>query len=89
VSRPGRRITWFEFGLALFAASLPVGIVLMLAAPVQFFQAVGVAILGMGLVGLWISALGLQLEHPERWREIKASLVRLAAHGSARHPVQR
>jgi hypothetical protein len=90
VSKPTkRRFTWFEFGLALFGAALPIGIVLMLVAPVQFFHAIGAVILGMGLVGLWISALGLQLEHPQRWLELKLSLSRLVTANSARHPAER
>jgi hypothetical protein len=72
-------ITWFECLLALSGGALPIGLVLMLVAPVSFFHAVGAAIVGMGLIGLWVAALGLQLEHPERWHALKASVVRLAA----------
>lgn len=71
-------ITWFEFGLMLFAAALPIGVVLMLVAPVSFMHALGTVILGTGLIGMWVSAVGLQLEHPERWTAIKASLRRVA-----------
>lgn len=73
-----RRFTWYELLLALFGAAFPIGLVLMLVGPVDFFHAIGAAILGMALVGVWISALGLQLEHPERWNALKGSLVRIA-----------
>ena len=71
-------ITWFEFGLGLFAAALPIGLVLMLVAPVSFFHVLGAVIVGTGLIGIWVSALGLQLEHPERWVALKGVLRRLA-----------
>ncbi|HVE49727.1 MAG TPA: hypothetical protein VNG69_08930 [Casimicrobiaceae bacterium] len=80
-----RRITWFEFLMALFGAALPVGLVLMLVAPVSFLHAMGAVILGMAMAGLWISVLGLQLEHPERWVALKGSLVRIATVSSPRH----
>ncbi len=75
-------VTWFEFGLALFAAALPIGLVLMVVAPVSFFHALGAAIVGTGLIGIWVSALGLQLEHPERWMSLKGSLRRFATASS-------
>jgi hypothetical protein len=74
-----RSLTWFEFGLGLFAAALPVGVILLLVAPVAFVQVLGAVIVGTGVVGLWVSALGLRLEHPERWNALKAGLRRLAA----------
>ena len=80
-----RNVSWFECGLALFGAALPIGLVVMIAAPLNFFHAMGAAILAMGLIGLWISVLGLKLEHPERWAEIRASLVRLATASSPPH----
>lgn len=89
MSRRRARITWFEFGVALFAAALPIGVVLIVLSPIEFLQAIGAVIVGTGLVGLWISALGLQLEHPERWRALKASVVRIATGHAARSPVQR
>ncbi len=75
-------MTWFEIGFRLFAAALPVGLVVMLAAPVTFVHALGAVVVGAGLIGMWISALGLQLEHPERWYAIKASVRRMAAASS-------
>ena len=78
VSKRRGGITWFEFGLMLFAAALPIGLVLMLVAPVSFLHVLGAVILGIGLIGMWVSAVGLQLEHPERWTAIKASLYRVA-----------
>jgi hypothetical protein len=84
-----RRITWFEFGLALFAAAVPIGVLLILAAPVAFLQALGALILGTGLVGIWVSALGLRLEHPERWHALKRLLRgSVAAAPSARRTVE-
>lgn len=77
-NRRRQAVTWFEFGLALFAAALPIGLVLMLAAPVAFFHVLGAVIVGTGLIGMWVSALGLQLEHPERWTALKGSLRRFA-----------
>ena len=71
-------MTWFEFGLLLFAAALPIGLILLLVAPVSFFHVLGTVILGTSLIGVWVSALGLQLEHPERWMALKAALRRLA-----------
>jgi len=71
-----RSFTWFEFGLLMFAAALPVGLVLLLVAPVSFFHVLGAVIVGTGLIGVWVSALGLRLEHPERWTSLKASLRR-------------
>jgi hypothetical protein len=71
-------VTWFELGLALFAAALPIGLVLMLVAPVAAFHALGAVIVGTGLIGMWVSALGLQLEYPERWIALKASIRRFA-----------
>jgi len=71
-------VTWFEFGLVLFAAALPIGLVLLLVAPLSFFHVLGAAIVGTALIGLWVSALGLQLEHPERWNALKLSLRRFA-----------
>ena len=41
-----RRVSWFEFGLGLFAAALPIGAIVIAVAPVQFFEAVGAGILG-------------------------------------------
>ncbi|HVF62433.1 MAG TPA: hypothetical protein VNE58_00365 [Casimicrobiaceae bacterium] len=64
-------LSWFEFGLALFASAVPVGIVVMLIAPVSFFHALGALILGAALIGLWVSALGLRLEYPDRWSALK------------------
>lgn len=75
---PKRAITWFEFGIALFAAALPIGLVLMLVAPVSFFHVLGAVIVGTGLIGIWVSAVGLQLEHPERWLALKGSLRRVS-----------
>ena len=75
-------ITWFEFGLGFFAAALPIGLVLMLVAPVSFFHVVGAVIVGMGLIGMWVSVLGLQLEHPDRWIALKGSLRRFATASS-------
>ena len=74
----GSTITWFEFGLALFAAALPIGLVLMLVAPVSFFHVLGAVIVATGLIGMWVSALGLQLEHPDRWTALKGSFRRFA-----------
>ena len=71
-------VTWFEFGLALFATSLPIGLVLMLVAPLSFFHVLGAVIVGTALIGIWVSALGLQLEHPDRWTALKAGLRRAA-----------
>lgn len=83
-------ITWFEFGLALFAAALPIGFVVMLVAPVAAFHALGAVIVGTGLIGMWVSAVGLQLEHPERWVMLKASLRRFAtAPSPPRHMAER
>lgn len=82
-------VTWFEFLLALSGGALPIGLVLVLIAPVSFFHAIGAAIVGMGLIGLWVSALGLQLEHPERWHALKASVVRLATASAPRRPAER
>jgi hypothetical protein len=85
-----RRISWFEFGLALFGAALPIGVLLMLAAPLHFFHALGAAVVAMGLIGFWVSALGLKLEHPERWAQIRTSMGRLATASSPpRRPAQR
>ena len=75
-------ITWFEFGLALFAAALPIGLVLMLVAPVSFFHVLGAVIVGTGLIGIWVSALGLQLEYPERWTALKGSVRRFTTASS-------
>ena len=72
------RLTWFEVLLRVFAAALPIGLAVIVAAPVEFVHALGVLILGTGLIGLWVCALGLQLEHPERWHAIKATLRRIA-----------
>lgn len=89
-NRRGSAITWFEFGLALFAAALPIGLVLMLVAPVSFFHILGAVIVGTGLIGMWVSALGLQLEHPERWTALKGSFRRFATSPSpARGLVER
>jgi hypothetical protein len=81
-NRRRRSITWFEFGLALFAAALPVGLVLMLVAPVWFFHVIGAVIVGTGLIGMWVSVLGLQLEHPARWAALKGALRRFATTSS-------
>jgi hypothetical protein len=84
-----RNLSWFEFGLGLFAAALPVGVLLMLTAPVDFFHAIGAVIVAMGLIGVWVSALGLRLERPDRWAEIRASLARLSTASSPpRRPVE-
>ena len=76
--RRERAVTWFEFGLVMFAAALPIGLVLLLAAPVSFFHFLGAIVVGTGLIGVWVSALGLQLEHPDRWHALKAMMRRLA-----------
>ena len=87
---PRRSITWFEFGLLLFAAALPVGLILLLVAPVSFFHVLGAVIVGTGLIGVWISVLGLRLENPDRWTALKSQLRRLAAPPAApRHSAQR
>lgn len=75
-------MTWFEIGFRMFAAALPVGLLVMFAAPVTFMHALGAMIVGAGLIGMWVSALGLRLEHPERWHAIKRSVSRMAAAGS-------
>jgi hypothetical protein len=75
-------VTWFEFGLVLFATALPIGLVLMLIAPVSFFHVLGTVIVGTALIGMWVSALGLRLEHPERWNALKLSLRRFATTSS-------
>jgi hypothetical protein len=75
----GDRITWFEFGIWLFAVALPVGLVLALVAPVEFMHVLGAVVIGISLIGLWVCALGLQLEHPQRWLALKASARRLAS----------
>jgi hypothetical protein len=72
-------MTWFEFGLLLFAAALPIGLILLLVAPVSFFHVLGAVILGTGLIGVWVSALGLRLEHPDRWIALKGTLRRFAS----------
>ena len=77
-----RGLCWFECGLALFGAALPIGVVLIFSAPVDFFHAIGAAIVAMALIGLWVSALGLRLEHPERWAEIRSSIARLSTASS-------
>jgi hypothetical protein len=83
-------MTWFEFGLLLFAAALPIGLVLLLIAPVSFFHVLGAVIVGTGLIGVWVSALGLQLEHPDRWIALKATLRRMATLPAApRHIAER
>ena len=75
----GAGITWFEFGLALFAAALPIGVVVAVVAPVDFMHVLGAVVIGISLIGLWVCALGLQLEHPARWLALKASARRLAS----------
>jgi hypothetical protein len=75
----GVRITWFEFGFWLFAAALPIGLVVALVAPVKFMHVLGAVVIGMSLIGLWVCALGLQLVHPQRWVALKASARRLAS----------
>ena len=83
-------ITWFEFGLLLFAAALPVGLILLLVAPVSFFHLLGALIVCTGLIGVWVSALGLKLEHPDRWVALKGQLRRLGTSPAApRHAPQR
>jgi hypothetical protein len=76
LSLRSRAMTWFEFGLMLFAAALPIGLILLLVAPVSFFHVLGAVIVGTGLIGVWVSALGLRLEHPERWVALKSALRR-------------
>lgn len=76
-------VTWFEFGLALFAAALPVGIVIAVVAPIDFMHALGAVVIGISLIGLWVCMLGLQLTHPERWLALKASARRLASVSSS------
>ena len=75
----GAGVTWFEFGLALFAAALPIGVVVAVVAPVDFMHALGAIVIGVSLIGLWVCALGLRLEHPARWLALKASARRLAS----------
>jgi hypothetical protein len=72
------RITWFEFGLGLFLVSVPVGAVLMAVAPLSFFHFLGAVVVGTGLVGAWVCALGLRLEHPDRWHALKSWFRRAA-----------
>ena len=78
-----RSLSWFEFGLALFAGALPVGLVLLVAAPFDFFHAMGAVILAMGVIGLWLSSEGLRLERPERWAELRDAVLR--RHGRTAH----
>ena len=74
----------------LFAAALPIGLILLLFAPVSFFHVLGAVIVGTGLIGVWVSALGLRLEHPERWLALKAAMRRFApAPGPAGHVTER
>lgn len=70
-------LTWFEVALQLFAIALPLGVIVVVVAPVDFLHALGALIVGTALIGLWVAALGLQLEHPERWHALKGSLRRL------------
>lgn len=82
-------ITWFEFGLILFGTALPIGLVLLLVAPLSFFHLLGAVIVGTASIGVWVSALGLRLEHPERWMALKASLRRLATGPQPQHAIER
>ena len=77
--RPARAVTWFEFGLGLFVVSVPIGIVLMAVAPLSFFHFLGAVVVGAGLVGAWVCALGLRLEHPDRWHALKGWFGRAAS----------
>ena len=75
----GAGMTWFEFGLVLFAVALPVGLVVAIVAPVDFMHLLGAVIVGTSLIGLWVCMLGLQLEHPDRWLALKLTARRLAS----------
>ena len=77
--RDGTGLTWFEFGLLLFAVALPVGLVVAVVAPVDFMHLLGAAVVGASLIGLWVCTLGLQLEHPERWLALKSTARRIAS----------
>ena len=85
-AQPG--LTWFELGLGLFATSLPIGLVVLLVAPFSFFHVLGTTIVGMALIGIWVSALGLKLEHPDRWNALKLAFHRATAPASPSRVVE-
>ena len=81
---PGHWLSWFEFNLGLFALAIPAGLLIVWMAPVDFVRFMGVAIVGTGLMGMWVSAAGLKLEHPARWRSLVASFRQHRSSSAAR-----
>ena len=77
-------LSWFEFGLGLFALSVPVGLLIVWMGPVDFIKVMGLIIVGTGLIGVWVSAAGLKLEHPARWRSLVASFTQRESSRGAR-----
>jgi hypothetical protein len=68
------RVSGFEIALSLFAVGALIGAVVLVLAPLQFFYLLGAIIVTSGIAGAWLSAIGLRLEHPERWQALKTSM---------------
>ena len=66
------RLAWYAFGLRLFGAGAPLGLVVTLFGPVAFFQGLGVVALAGSLAGFALCRAGMRMEAPLGWPERRA-----------------
>jgi hypothetical protein len=62
----GELRAWYAFGVKLFGAAAPIGLVLALFGPVAFLQGLGGVALAGNLAGFALCRAGLRLESPLR-----------------------
>ena len=58
----GELRSWYRFGVKLFGAAAPLGLVIALFGPVAFLQGLGAVVLGGSLAGFALCRAGLSLE---------------------------
>ena len=82
MTRDGPGSGWFAFGVRLFGAALPIGLLVVLFAPVQFMEWLGAFALVGSIVGLAVSLAGLRLVSSSRWQ---AGSMKQAVPAASRH----
>ena len=65
----GELRSWYGFGVKLFGAAAPLGLVIALFGPVAFLQGLGAVALAGSLAGFALCRAGLRLETPLDWTD--------------------
>jgi hypothetical protein len=65
----GELRSWYGFGVKLFGAAAPMGLVIALFGPVAFLQGLGAVALAGSLAGFALCHAGLRLETPLDWAD--------------------